>query len=439
MENKNTDVVIIGAGPAGLIAGREIAKAGFKVIVVERKHAVCGIADFILGMVRVRDQFGVNPVESENTVSYPSLDIELNRKEALLNGPQNGLTYISRESKFGIQYEKPCYLFLDFRKIIELLYTQAQTAGINFLTGTNGLELIKKGNIVSGVKCRNAKGEEFDIFSRMVVAADGLHSKLCTQAGLQRTNLNCQTQLMGMIYEGFDAGKVKENDFPVNTFNFFWGTKYSGVPSSLCYAVAINDTLQTAVGIHSTGHADSSADIRKTLEHWDSYLKRSAEYSHALKNAKISTKFGTIMPYSACIEKPFCKGFCAIGDSIAMIEITYPGALQSGKWAASCIIESLRHDDFSLEAFSPFLEWWKPICKRINKGSIFNSFLHSLNDEEYDQLFGIMGIRHATSVDEVSLSEFVLSALGNLLQYPRPSELSPRIQKFVETIKNMKT
>ncbi|MBI5360339.1 MAG: NAD(P)/FAD-dependent oxidoreductase [Planctomycetes bacterium] len=439
MENKNTDVVIVGAGPAGLIAGREIAKAGFKVIVVERKHSVCDIADFILGMVRVRDQFGVNPVESENTISYPSLGIELNRKETLLNGPQNGLTYISDKSRFGIQYEMPCYLFLDFRKIIEQLHAQAQKAGVSFITGTNGLELIKKGDTVSGVKCRDAKGEEFDIFSRMVIAADGLHSKLCAQAGLQRTDLNCQTQLLGVIYEGFDAYKVKKSDFPVNTFNFFWGTKYSGISSSLCYAVAINDTLQTAVGIHSAGHANPSADIRKTLEHWDSYLKKSVEYSHALKDAKISKKFGTIMPYSACIEKPFCKGFCAIGDSIAMIEITYPGALQSGKYAASCIIESLRHDDFSLESFKPFLEWWKPICKRINNGSKFNSFLHSLNDEEYDQLFGIMGIRHAASVDEVSLSEFVLSALDNLLQHPRPSELSPRIQRFAETIKNMRT
>ena len=41
----NFDVVIIGAGPAGLTAGYELSKSNKKVLVLEKKNQVGGLAE----------------------------------------------------------------------------------------------------------------------------------------------------------------------------------------------------------------------------------------------------------------------------------------------------------------------------------------------------------------------------------------------------------
>ena len=46
------DVVIIGAGPAGLTAGYELSKSDKKTIILEKKHRVGGLAE-----TKVFDEF----------------------------------------------------------------------------------------------------------------------------------------------------------------------------------------------------------------------------------------------------------------------------------------------------------------------------------------------------------------------------------------------
>lgn len=53
-----SDVAIVGAGPAGLISGRKIAKAGFKVTIIERNNYLGGgmwIGGYLMNKVTFRD------------------------------------------------------------------------------------------------------------------------------------------------------------------------------------------------------------------------------------------------------------------------------------------------------------------------------------------------------------------------------------------------
>jgi phytoene dehydrogenase-like protein len=42
MTQKNVDVIVIGAGPNGLVLGAYLSKAGLKVLVLERRHEMGG-------------------------------------------------------------------------------------------------------------------------------------------------------------------------------------------------------------------------------------------------------------------------------------------------------------------------------------------------------------------------------------------------------------
>ncbi len=42
LDNLKSDIIIVGAGPSGLVAGRELAKEGLKVLIVESNNYLGG-------------------------------------------------------------------------------------------------------------------------------------------------------------------------------------------------------------------------------------------------------------------------------------------------------------------------------------------------------------------------------------------------------------
>ena len=57
VEYTDSDVIIIGAGPAGLMAGRELAKNGIKTLIIEQNNYVGGgywVGGYMMNPVTVR-------------------------------------------------------------------------------------------------------------------------------------------------------------------------------------------------------------------------------------------------------------------------------------------------------------------------------------------------------------------------------------------------
>ncbi|MFD7905952.1 FAD-dependent oxidoreductase [Kitasatospora sp. NPDC059747] len=171
-------VVISGGGPAGMMLGLMLARAGVEVTVLE-KHG-----DFLrdfrgdtvhASTVRLMDELGLGREFAKlpqsrlgnMVVPVPGVgDVALSAFEKL-PAPYNYIAMI------------PQWDLLDF-----LLRQAKQEPSFTVRMNTEATGLIREGGRVAGVRYRTRDGEEGEIRAALTVAADGRHSVLRREAGL---------------------------------------------------------------------------------------------------------------------------------------------------------------------------------------------------------------------------------------------------------------
>jgi 2-polyprenyl-6-methoxyphenol hydroxylase-like FAD-dependent oxidoreductase len=205
-EKLQTRCVIAGGGPAGIMAGYLLARAGVPVIVLE-KHA-----DFF------RDFRGdtIHPSTLELMYELGLLNEflkkphqEVRELRAVVNGqpvPIGDFTKLPTHCKF-IAF-MPQWDFLNF------LSTQAKEfPSFQLLMQHEVVDLTFNEQRVSGVRAKTPDGE-FEIRADLIIGADGRHSTVQARAGLERREFGVAIDVLWMRIS------KKEND-PKQTLGFF--------------------------------------------------------------------------------------------------------------------------------------------------------------------------------------------------------------------------
>ena len=205
-EKLQTRCVIAGGGPAGIMAGYLLARAGVPVIVLE-KHA-----DFF------RDFRGdtIHPSTLQLMYELGLLDQflkqphqEVRELRAVVNGqvvPIADFTKLPTRCKF-IAF-MPQWDFLNF------LATRAKGfPGFQLLMQHEVIDLTFDHQRVTGVRVKTPRGE-LEIRADLVIGADGRHSTIQTRAGLERQDFGVPIDALWMRIS-------KKQGDPQQSFGFF--------------------------------------------------------------------------------------------------------------------------------------------------------------------------------------------------------------------------
>ncbi len=167
MMSDRTDVIIVGAGPAGSTAARLLADRGYSVLLLDRsnfpRHKTCAS--------------WINRLAFER---FPYLNNSLSN---LVENPFYGVAFYDRAIEKEARYveSKPSgYLSLR-SKFDDGLRRIAMEAGARFMGGSAVTGLAEERD---GVQVRLADGRE--LAGRILMGADGASSRVAVQAGLRK-------------------------------------------------------------------------------------------------------------------------------------------------------------------------------------------------------------------------------------------------------------
>lgn len=375
MRNNLFDLVIVGAGPAGLMAAKTAKELGLNVLVIEKfkdfsvLRRACS-AQFILD-----DDYEDEAIKLENNhIYFTKNDFKVNYSGELLE-IKNKYYYSPKKHRIHFAKQDGAAFALKFDKITLLrgLYEECLSLGVDFLLGTLVHSGKDFGDYVSIDVIKN--NEKQSLQCKKIIIAEGVNPNVSSKFGFTKNRINFATSFVQKYYLEDVKG------IEPNSWNLFYGKAYHSNA-----AVIIGPSLQAKGVLELTLTGDSK------LLPKDIYQKLivSGPLSKQLENAKIVHTQGCCVKAFSSLKVPYKQNVIVIGDTAAFVEVEVQGALMCGYRAAKSVNDELHH----LPGFETYTNWWQ-------KSFEFNSdkylqvaqgyaLVPTYTDEELDYLFGLI-------------------------------------------------
>ncbi len=369
------DVVIVGAGPAGLMAAETAATLGLTVCIVEIKkdfeqlNRACSM-QLILDdgyeseWLQVKDNkwiFQYNQFE----VAYNGISVPIHHK--YYHSPSDHIIHFANESNepFAIKFDK--------QKLLSDLYHSCLSKNVTFHLNTVAVSGKDNGDFVSLDVVTG--GTKNTLFGQKLIIAEGVNARVSKIFGFGKNRLHFATALTAKYFlEG-----VK--DIEPNSWNLYYGKIYhSNVP------VIIGPSL---LGDHIVEMTLTGDQILKPQQIFETLLTQ-GPLAKQLKNSVLVKKNGCTVKAFSSLKKPYEGNVLVIGDTAAFVEVETQGALMCGYHAAHAISKELGGND----GFTAYTNWWKDAFEfngddymSVSQGY---ALVPTYSDNELDYLFALI-------------------------------------------------
>ncbi len=318
MKIEKYDVVVIGGGPAGGQAARNLTKRGHKVLLVERYQ-----------------NFGQNDFSSAGMTLEPLKEFDL--PDSIIGSYWNDLIIQCSQDSYHWKGKNAKGVVLDFKKLRQFLADECVAHGGKVLMGHRYVKKEVTKDCVEVELLNTETSETIKVETKLVVDATGPLRKVMYDEKEEQPHM-----MLGSGTEYLIEVEQEVYDRYKNKLVFFLGHKWAIKGYSWIFPME-NRILKVGAG---KTHLKSN-DQEKTDKTTKKITEKIIEEYIKTENFKIIDKHGGILRYSAGLKDKFYHNrVIAVGDSVSAINprggegIRY--AMQTADLASKYIDEYLK-------------------------------------------------------------------------------------------------
>ncbi|HYB93239.1 MAG TPA: NAD(P)/FAD-dependent oxidoreductase [archaeon] len=376
LKSESTDIVVIGAGPTGLIAAMEAAEHNVKVTVFE-EHEEIGVPSHCAGLLSVDGlkRIGVTPSQ---------IFVQNEIRGACFHSP-TGL-------EFAVKGKSVMAYVVNRVAFDKDLAIKAERSGVDIRLGNKVLGLIQRDKKISGVKTRSGAVE-----SKVVINCSGSFSTLNIETGLELPKKIIPAVQYELEYS------TSKPDF----VDIFVG--HNVAPGFFAYVIP---TSSESVRV---GLACEDANPRGLL---NNFVKQK------MGKYKILSLKGGLISIGGPISKTYSNGFLVVGDAAGHTKPTTGGGVITGgicaKIAGRIAAESINQGNYSANFLAAYQKSWQnKLKKEFSAMSVARKMFNRLSDETIDKIFKIVTENKLQNViEETGNIDFQSGALYSLMRQP---------------------
>lgn len=346
----NQDAIVVGAGPAGLLAASEIAKSGHSVLVLE-EHPEVGKPDHCAGLLSSSGlrSLGLKPPDDviQNTVSG-----------ARIHAPSGQSILVERGRREAF--------VIDRRKFDSWLGKEASSKGAEIVTGCR-VSLIEGPR--KGLRAVKTKDREYQ--GAVTIIAEGAPSVLTKSVGLS-------TVSKGSKYPAYQY-ELRGVDVEEDLVEMFYGRRLA--PGFFAWIIPLGDGM-VRVGLASKNRSKIRLDTA---------MKNHPIISKRLAGAEINRGMGGTVLVGRPISKMSLDGVIVVGDAAGMVKATTGGGVIIGGLGAleagAVVSHALQEGNVSRKTLKKYDSRCKSLFHReLETMHLAQKALSSLSDKGLDSV-----------------------------------------------------
>ena len=344
------DAIVVGAGPAGITAAKEMAAAGLSVVVLERGQYP-GAKNVWGGILYREPTEAMAPgFEDEAPLERPIVE---QRYLLLTEDAMMGATYRSQRLA-----TPPYNAYSVLRAPFDRWYAgKAEEAGAEVYPEFTVVDLLWQDGAVVGVTTGDVEGE---LLARCVVIADGANSLLAQKIGLHREWAPIEQALVAKELIALPADTIEARfALPpgMGAALEIFGESTAGL-LGYGFIYTNRDSLSIGTGALLEDLIETGLNVNDILDRF----KAHPAIAPLIAGGETLEYSGHLIPEGGYNRLPqvYADGAVVIGDAAQLVNpINREGgnlAMLSGKLAAQAIIEARAKDDFSAMGLSRYRE-----------------------------------------------------------------------------------